>query len=88
MIRLVTVSVLLSLAAPAFAQTAQADRNATDGTAPVQRIRDALRERRPCRETLVNYHKDGTLYRVSVAIAPILDDEQQPLWFVAKERKL
>jgi hypothetical protein len=40
MIRLVTVSVLLSLAAPAFAQTAQADRNATDGTAPVQRIRN------------------------------------------------
>lgn len=56
--------------------------------AAVQRIRDAVRERRTCCETLLNYHKDGSLYRVEVAITPILDDEGAPLWFVAKERKL
>lgn len=56
--------------------------------APVARIREALRDRSPCRETLVNYHKDGTLYRVDVRITPILDDDQQPLWFVAQEQKL
>ena len=56
--------------------------------APVARIRESLREKRPCRETLVNYHKDGTLYRVDVRITPILDDDRQPLWFVAQERKL
>ncbi len=60
---------------------------ATDRTA-VQRIRTALRERRPCREALVNYHKDGTLYAADVAITPILDDAGEALWFVAKERKL
>ena len=54
----------------------------------VQRIREAVRDRRPCRETLVNYHKDGTLYRVDVAITPILDDEGEPLWFVAREKEL
>ena len=54
----------------------------------VQRIRAAVQARRPCRETLVNYHKDGSPYRVSVAITPILDDDAQPLWFVAQERKL
>jgi len=56
--------------------------------APVARIREALQEKRACRETLVNYHKDGTLYRVDVRITPILDDNRQPLWFVAQERKL
>ena len=56
--------------------------------APVSRIRVSLQARRPCRETLVNYHKNGTLYHVDVRITPILDDDQQPLWFVAQERKL
>ena len=59
----------------------------TDAAA-VERIRDALRARCTCRETLVNYHKDGTRYRVEVSIDPILDDAGQPLWFVARERKL
>jgi PAS domain S-box-containing protein len=54
----------------------------------VQRIRESLEARRACRETLVNYHKDGSTYRVLVAITPILDDGGQPLWFVAKERKV
>jgi PAS domain S-box-containing protein len=60
------------------------------GTDPaaVERIRAALRAGRACRETLVNYHKDGTRYRADVQIAPILDDEEKPLWFVARERKL
>lgn len=60
------------------------------GTDPaaVNRIRDSLRARRGCREALVNYHKDGTSYRADVRIMPVLDDDGQPLWFVAKERKL
>jgi len=56
--------------------------------AAVDRIRTALRTRQVCRETLVNYHKDGTKYRAEVRIAPILDDAGEPLWFVARERKL
>ena len=56
--------------------------------ASVQRIREAVRDRLPCRETLANYHKDGTLYRVDVAITPILDDAGSPLWFVAREKEL
>lgn len=54
----------------------------------VERIRGALRARQPCREVLVNYHKDGSRYRAEVRIAPILDDAGQPLWMVAQERKL
>lgn len=57
-------------------------------TAAVDRIRAAVRAARPCRETLVNYHKDGSRYHVDVRIMPILDDARQPLYFVARERKL
>ncbi len=56
--------------------------------ATVARIRAAVAERRPCREQLVNYHKDGHPYRADVRIAPILDDDAQPLYFVARERVL
>ena len=56
--------------------------------ATVERIRGALRARRACREMLANYHKDGSRYGVEVSIDPVLDDEGQPLWFVARERKL
>ncbi|MDQ5978272.1 MAG: hypothetical protein QG602_1246 [Verrucomicrobiota bacterium] len=56
--------------------------------AAVDRIRAALRARRACRETLVNYHKDGTSYRADVRILPVLDDAGELLWLVAKERRL
>ena len=56
--------------------------------ATVQRIRDAIREKRICEETLVNYHKDGSRYRVRVRILPVLDDDGRPLWLVAKERSV
>lgn len=59
----------------------------TDAAA-VERVRAALRDARPCRETLVNYHKNGSAYRVDLRITPILDEARQPLWFVARERKL
>jgi PAS domain S-box-containing protein len=60
------------------------------GTDPaaVQRIRVAVAACQPVRETMVNYHKNGSAYRVDIAITPILDDERAPLWFVAQERKL
>ena len=56
--------------------------------AAVARIRAALAAREPCHETLVNYHKDGSPYRVDVRINPILDENGAPLQFVARERKL
>ncbi|AOS44438.1 Blue-light-activated protein [Lacunisphaera limnophila] len=56
--------------------------------AAVARIRAAVASRRSCRETLVNYHKDGSPYRADVRISPVLDEGGHPLWFVARERKL
>lgn len=60
---------------------------ATDA-ATAQRIRAAVHAQQECRETLVNYHKDGSTYRVDVRIAPIADDEGRSLCFVAREWKL
>jgi PAS domain S-box-containing protein len=52
------------------------------------RMRSAVHEYRPCKETILNYHKNGTPYWVEVAITPILDGEGQPIWLVAREREL
>ncbi len=54
----------------------------------VARMRHAVKEFQPCRETVLNYHKNGSLYWVEVAITPILDDAGRPLWIVAREREL
>ena len=52
------------------------------------RMRRAVHERRPCLETILNYHRDGTPYWVEIAITPIFDDAGQPLWFVAREHEV
>jgi PAS domain S-box-containing protein len=56
--------------------------------ATVAKIRAALAARQPCRTELVNYHADGSSYRVDAHIVPVLDDEGRPLWFVARERRI
>ncbi|MEG3122800.1 hypothetical protein [Sphingomonas sp. GB1N7] len=49
MIRLIAASVLLSMGAPALAQTAKADQSAEAGSVPVQRIRNVqLKPGDPC----------------------------------------
>ena len=52
------------------------------------RMRRAVKEYQPCRETILNYHKNGEPYWVEIAITPILDDAGTPLWMVAREREL
>ena len=54
----------------------------------IDRMRRAVHQCRPCTETLLNYHKNGDAYWVQVSIAPILDDDGEVLWFVAREREL
>jgi methyl-accepting chemotaxis protein len=52
------------------------------------RMRRAVKEYKPCREKILNYHKSGEPYWVDIAITPILDDDGKPLWLVAREREL
>ena len=56
--------------------------------ATAERMRRAVHEYRPCRETILNYHKNGAPYWVEIAITPILGEAGEPLWLVAREREL
>lgn len=56
--------------------------------ATAARMRTAVHEYRPCRETILNYHKNGTPYWVEVAISPVVDYAGELLWLVAREREL
>jgi PAS domain S-box-containing protein len=52
------------------------------------RIREAVHGSRPCRETILNYHKNGAPYWVEIAITPVVDERGATLWFLAREREL
>lgn len=52
------------------------------------RMRRAVKEYQPCRETILNYHKNGDPYWVEIAITPIFDDVGKPQWLVAREREV
>jgi len=54
----------------------------------VARLRQAIQLHQACRETILNYHKNGTPYWVDLSIKPIQDDTGALLWFYAREREL
>jgi PAS domain S-box-containing protein len=56
--------------------------------ASVSRLRQAIRAGLPCREDLINYHKDGHPYWVAIAINPILGPDGAPRGFMAIESEL
>ena len=51
-------------------------------------MRRAVHEYRPCRETILNYHKNGTPYWVEIFITPILNEEGHPHFLIAREREI
>jgi PAS domain S-box-containing protein len=54
----------------------------------VQEIRTAVAKRLPVSVEMINYHKDGSRYRVSIKIVPITDEHGNVVGFRAVERKL
>ena len=52
------------------------------------KLRAAVHARRACRETILNYHKNGTTYWVDIDLAPFMDDAGETIWFVAREREV
>ncbi|HYR58251.1 MAG TPA: PAS domain-containing protein [Chthoniobacteraceae bacterium] len=55
--------------------------------AAAQRMHDAVHAARPCSETMINYRKDGSPYRVTIDITPILKRDGSLRCFVARERE-
>lgn len=54
----------------------------------LDRIRDALREGKACREVLRNYRKDGTLFWNELSITPVHDEEDQLLYFIGVQKNV
>jgi methyl-accepting chemotaxis protein len=63
-------------------QGALTEREAAD------RMRTAVHTAQPCSETLINYRKDGTHYRVAIDITPIFKRDGALRCFVAREREV
>lgn len=60
---------------------------ATDPTA-AEEMRSAVRECRPTRVEMVNYHKNGSPYWVAIQMSPVMGENERPTGFVAVEQEL
>jgi PAS domain S-box-containing protein len=56
--------------------------------ATAERMRRAVHDFEPCREAILNYHKNGHAYWVDIEITPIRDASGAPAFFVAREREM
>ncbi|MBZ9566153.1 PAS domain-containing protein [Modicisalibacter tunisiensis] len=52
----------------------------------LERIRQALAEKRPCREVLRNYRKDGSLFYNELSITPVFDEQDQLTYFIGVQK--
>jgi PAS domain S-box-containing protein len=52
----------------------------------LERIRQAIRDNRPCREVLRNYRKDGSLFWNELSITPVFNDEDQLTYFIGVQK--
>ena len=53
-----------------------------------QVIRDGVRDRKPVSVEIINYKKDGTLFRNAVVVAPIFDEGAELLYFLGSQVEL
>jgi PAS domain S-box-containing protein len=60
---------------------------AGDATEPwlTERIRDAIRMKRPVLVDILNYRRDGRPFRNGVLVIPLFDDEGELAWFLGSQ---
>jgi len=51
-------------------------------------IRRALEENRPCRVTLRNYRKDGSLFWNELSLTPVFNDEDQLTYYIGIQKDI
>ncbi len=63
---------------------------AGEGTEPwiTDRIRDAIRSRRPVLVDILNYRRDGTGFRNGVLVTPLFDEDARLAWFLGSQVEL
>ncbi len=52
----------------------------------LQQMRDAISAGRPCRVTLRNYRKDGSLFWNELSVTPVLNDADQLTYFIGIQK--
>ena len=52
----------------------------------LQDLREAIHEGRPCRVTLRNYRKDGSLFWNELSVTPVLNDADQLTYFIGIQK--
>lgn len=55
--------------------------------AAAERMRRAVHASRPCHETILNYHKNGSPYWVEIDLKPIFDGDGAVRWMIAREHE-
>ena len=50
-----------------------------------ERLREAIRSLRPSLTELLNYRKDGTVFRNALLIAPLFDSDGELAWFLGSQ---
>lgn len=56
--------------------------------ADVDFLRKAIRLKATCTRSIVNYHKDGTAYRVNINLTPLWDSQQRFHGYIAVEEMI
>jgi PAS domain S-box-containing protein len=51
-------------------------------------IRSALEENRPCRVTLRNYRKDGSLFWNELSLTPVFNDEDRLTYYIGIQKDI
>jgi len=52
----------------------------------LDRVRQALKEQRPCQEILRNYKKDGTLFYNELSLTPMFDEQDSLTYFIGVQK--
>ena len=52
----------------------------------LQLIREAVEQRKPCRQVLRNYRKDGSLFWNELSITPVFNDSDQLTYFIGIQK--
>lgn len=53
-----------------------------------ERVREAIRSRRPVLVDILNYRRDGSPFRNAVLVTPLFDDEGRLAWFLGSQVEL
>lgn len=52
----------------------------------LDKVRKAIKEKKPCRETLRNYRKDGSMFWNELSITPVFNNQDQLTYFIGIQK--